>query len=195
MVVHTCKPDNNLYSWPNINNLTTELVNSSVITISALGPYNWGGPDGDYTTEKPFKGFWPCYYRLIEDEFKKKYNIEFERVWYSSSNSVLNSLKNNIADATEPYMMVGAGFGDISRKTGFSLSCITSATQDKYFTKKYINKDEKKEDNNSYLLAGLICSAIVVLLLGFIFILIMKEKKGEPLFKPLLVTDRQNNNL
>ena len=101
-----------------------------------MGPYQWGGTDGDYTKE-PFVGFWPDYYNLIEQEFKNQYNITFERVWYKTSKGVMDSLLSNETHTTEPYMMVGAAYQDFSRKSTFSLSCITSATQDKYFTKKH----------------------------------------------------------
>ena len=195
LVVHSCKPSSNHFDWP-------ELKNNTIIKIAALGPYHWGGTDGDYT-KKPFIGFWPDYYKLIEDEFVKQYNITFKRIWYKTSKEVLNSVKSGQTNTTEPYMMVGASYQDQSRKSAFSLSCITSATQDKYFTKKKnLERNNKVSSDQSISIYLAITFAALLLVSGiFIYIMYSKEKKGIPLFQKKLLSPVdpssiiQNNHL
>ena len=50
LIAHSCMPDSDHFSWPDLQNDTT-------IRIAALGPYDWGGADGDYT-KTPYTGFW-----------------------------------------------------------------------------------------------------------------------------------------
>ena len=59
LVVHSCKPDAGHFEWP-------ALTNNSVITVASLGPYNWGGTDGDYTkihihSEQDMQRLWDQY--------------------------------------------------------------------------------------------------------------------------------------
>jgi len=180
LVVHSCKPSSSHFDWP-------QLKNNSRIKIAALGPYQWGGTDGDYTKE-PFVGFWPDYYNLIEQEFINRYNITFERVWYKTSKGVMDSLLSNETDTTEPYMMVGAAYQDFSRKSTFSLSCITSATQDKYFTKKYSPQEPTVESTNRFILPLAITFGALFILSGvFIYVMYIKERQGLPIFRKKLL--------
>lgn len=180
LVVHSCKPSSNHFDWP-------ELGNRTKIKIAALGPYQWGGTDGDYT-KKPFIGFWPDYYNAIENEFIKKYNITFERIWFKTSKEVLDSILIGETDTTEPYMMIGSAYNDYSRKTSFDMSCITSATQDKYFTKRILSKEKTIQVNNPVLLIVSITLGVLFIVIAILlFIMYVKERNGNPLFhKPLL---------
>lgn len=135
LVAHSCKPTADHFEWPVLENAPSfGYGDDKVIRISSLGPYNWGGTDGDYTVNPP-TGFWPGYYALLEAEMQQQYGIRFERHWYATSKDVLDSITNGTTHMSEPYMMVGAAYNDVSRKSAFSLSCTTGATQDKYFVR------------------------------------------------------------
>jgi hypothetical protein len=176
LIVHSCKPSSDHFEWPVL------LGNRTEIKIASLGPYNWGGTDGDYTVT-PYVGFWPEYYNEMEALFKKNYGIGFKRVWYATSGEVLDSLKSGETDATEPYFMVGSAYGDDSRKTVFDLSCITSATQDKYVTL------QDKEQDHSWIWIVLLIGLFVLFVLpsvGFVFYMYRRETIGDPLFAPIV---------
>ena len=83
----------------------------------------------------PYTGFWPDYYTRIQKEFLLRYNISLERKWYTTSSALLHSITNGETNFTEPYMLVGASHGDISRKSAFRNVVYYSATQSMYFTK------------------------------------------------------------
>jgi hypothetical protein len=178
LIVHSCKPSSDHFEWPAL------LGNRTEIKIASLGPYNWGGTDGDYTVT-PYVGFWPEYYNEMEALFKTNYGIGFKRVWYATSGEVFDSLKSGATDATEPYFMVGSAYGNDSRKTVFDLSCITSATQDKYVTL------QDKEQDNSWIWIAVFISLIVLFVLpsvGFVLYMYRRETIGEPLFAPIIAT-------
>jgi hypothetical protein len=181
LAVHSCKPTSSHFTWP-------ALENNTVIKIAALGPYDWGGTDGDYTTEKPFLGFWPDYYNLIEQEFKVQYNIAFERVWYKTSGQVLDSIANGVTHTTEPYMMMGAAYNDQSRKTAFDMTCITSATQDKYFTKRHVPPTpEQPKTDDAVIIAGVVAGVIAAAALLMIYVMYRRERRGKPIFSAALL--------
>lgn len=182
LVVHSCKPDAGHFEWP-------ALANNSVITIASLGPYNWGGTDGDYT-KTPFVGFWPDYYNLLEVEFRQRYNITFQRLWYPSSKGVLDAVKNGVANTTEPYMMIGSAYNGKSRKSEFDLTCITSATQDKYFAKKaVVVVDPPKSMTLWYTILGLLGLLLVGSMMA-LCIMYRAERKGDPVFSAVLLEEQ-----
>ena len=108
LVVHSCQADSNKFDWPALSEIDPH-GNRTSIKIAALGPYQWGGADGDYTVT-PHVGFWPDYYRLLEQQFNDTYGLTFERVWYAGSKGVMDSVLDGVTDTTEPYMMVGAQY-------------------------------------------------------------------------------------
>lgn len=181
MVVHSCKPSSDHFDWPTI-------ANNTVIRVAALGPYDWGGTDGDYTVS-PFVGFWPSYYEAIEAELVAKYNITLVRNWYPTSAGVLDSVVSGESDTTEPYMTVGAGYADMSRKSVFDVSCITSATQDMYFTKP-MEVEEKSGSIPPLVLAiGGVMVVAVMGLVAFIRHIRYREITGNPMFTPIFTDD------
>ena len=108
LVVHSCQADSSKFDWPALSEIDPH-GNRTSIKIAALGPYQWGGADGDYTVT-PHVGFWPDYYRLLEQQFNETYGFTFERVWYAGSKAVMDSVLSGVTDTTEPYMMVGAQY-------------------------------------------------------------------------------------
>lgn len=184
MVVHSCKPSSDHFDWPTV-------ANNTVIRVASLGPYDWGGTDGDYTVE-PFIGFWPSYYEAIEAELVAKYNITLVRNWYPTSAAVLDSVVSGESDTTEPYMTVGAGYADMSRKSVFAMSCITSATQDMYFTKLVDVEGGDGDDAVVPTLVFVIGGAMAATLVGmvaFIRHIRNREISGNPMFAPIINRD------
>jgi len=183
LVVHSCKAHSSHFDWPSV-----DLLNRKEIKIASLGPYDWGGTDGDYTTE-PYVGFWPDYYRALESQFETEYGILFTRVWYKTSAEVLQSVVDGTTDATEPYMMVGSAYDGLSRKSVFDLSCITSATQDKYITLAPEEVVVIKETISIFIYVTIgIISSIAVGISILLIIMYFREKRGTPLFMPILTT-------
>ena len=131
LLAHSCAPSTAQFAWP--DNLRDTYGDH--IIVSSLGPYDWGNTDGNYTANPPV-GFWPDYYELLEGAFAQQYGMRFQRAWYPTSAQVLQSVANGTAHTTEPYMMLGAAHGDVSRKTSFEVSCTTGASQDKYITRR-----------------------------------------------------------
>ena len=184
LVVHSCKPSRDHFPWPPL----AALGGRTTIRVAALGPYDWGGTDGNYTTT-PYRGFWPDYYRAIEAEFTAAYGgaVVFERAWHPTSKAVLDSVAGGDADTTEPYMMVGAGHDTVSRKSAFDLSCFTSATQDKYVTRveppdAYAQRPtEQVPDQTPFVLVLVIAIAIsccaVVLFLGTALVYLIRRER------------------
>lgn len=180
MVVHSCKPSSAHFDWPSV-------ANNTVVRVASLGPYDWGGTDGDYTVT-PFVGFWPSYYEAINAELVAKYNITLVRNWYPTSAAVLDSLVSGESDTTEPYMTVGAGYTDMSRKSVFDMSCITSATQDMYFTKPVVVGGGDGIPSIVFILCGGM-GVIVMGLIACIRHIRNREIAGNPMFAPILTDD------
>jgi hypothetical protein len=181
MVVHSCKPSSAHFDWPTI-------ANNTVIRVASLGPYDWGGTDGDYTVT-PFVGFWPSYYEAIEAELVAKYNITLVRNWYPTSATVLDSVVSGESDTTEPYMTVGAGYADMSRKSVFDMSCITSATQDMYFTKPVEEPVAKMTIPTVVFFGGAALVFALIGMIGLIRHIRNREIAGNPMFAPIITDD------
>lgn len=187
LVVHSCQSDPAKYDWPN----RSALPPGDTLRIASLGPYDWGGSDGNYLVDPPV-GFWPDVYDLIEAEFVQAYNITFERVWNFTSRGVMDDVMDGSADTTEPYMMVGAAYDDdISRKSAFDLSCITSATQDKYFVNAIVASESSSSNaaRNTWIAVAAVIAALLLLVTCGLAYVYKKEKEGEPLFMDKLLGD------
>ena len=222
LVVHSCMPNASHFEWPSLDELGFDASLSSsggvdattTIFVAALGPYDWGLPDGDYTGSPPYIGFWPDYFGLIDAEVRKQYGFGLTRVWFPTSDAVLAALLDGSANTTEPYMTVGAAYEGLSRKTAFATSCLTSAVQDQYFTRRVTGAGAtgstgsngfraqqflpllpaRTNSSSSAWIAGVVVSvALLVLSLSFIAVLFYRERRGEPLFKPLLLDDDSSN--
>ena len=191
LVAHSCSPSSDHFDWP-------LLQNNTVITVAALGPYNWGTYDGDYTTT-PYTGFWPDYYEEIRAEFLRQYNITFVRKWYSTSTALLQSINEQETNVTEPYMIVGSSHAGLSRKSSFEISCITSATQNLYFTAKSVSSEAagdsgrdstSKKSTNQGLMIGVLCACAALAAMCFAMaVTIKQERAGNPLFVPVSMDD------
>jgi len=120
MAVHTCKgSDLTAFSVPDKSAATGLLraaLDSKVLKVGALGPYDWGGQDGDYTVTPPV-GFYPGWLAAFCDEFNDlsgpdgvKYssagNITCERTYKTSSAGVFKDLFDGQTHLTEPYYVV-----------------------------------------------------------------------------------------
>lgn len=193
LVVHSCKPTAGHFAWPTLAQLAPfGLVKDGKLKIASLGPYDWGVADGNYKVT-PAVGFWPDYYTEVEKEFVKQYGITFERVWYPTSAKVMAAVHDGICHTTEPYMMLGsAASTNTSRKTAFDETCITSATNDKYFTKLH-TLPEFVEKDLTFMWIIIIVSAIISFFSALCCSLMFcKERNGSPLFKPLVVSSDIN---
>jgi len=184
LVVHSCKPTSSHFVWPNMTSMSTfGLSKGGTLKICALGPFDWGGTDGNYKVDPPV-GFWPDYYTHLETEFKQTYDMTFERVYYTTSAALMDGLNSGACHASEPYMMLGSAHtGSTSRKTAFDETCITSATNDKYFTKRGVPESEE-ELAEVWIGLGVACSFALLISL-FAFHMFRKERSGAPVFSPI----------
>jgi hypothetical protein len=190
LIAHSCKPSLSHFDW-------SDLANGTVIRIASLGPYDWGGTDGDYTIDPPL-GFWPSYYEKISEQFAS-YNISLRRIWYPTSSQVFDAITNGEADTTEPYMIVGASHNDFSRKSAFDMTCITSATQDMYFTKRETVKqsDDDFDENLKWALVATCVFCTLGMFVGFYIVHYMRKKEiqGNPVFMPMIDKSEIDNEL
>ena len=168
-------------SWPFPNATFT-----SPVKIAALGPGDWG-VDGNYKSNPPV-GYWPDYYNAIEKEFKEAYGVGFERVWFSSSSSLMNALRDGTVDATEPYMTIDSFHEGRGRKSQFLISCITMGYDSTFFTRKQAAKEDSGlSDGATVAIAAL--AGVSGLAILFILFVIKREKSGKPVFQPLILPD------
>merc|ERR1719311_1566971 len=62
IAAHTCRIDDpSLYTVPNFaaaQGLLRTTLDNRILKVGALGPYDWGGNDGNYKVT-PYKGFYP----------------------------------------------------------------------------------------------------------------------------------------
>jgi len=134
IAVHTCKgSDLTAFSVPNYASATGLLrttLDSRVLKVGSLGPYDWGGNDGNYKVT-PHKGFYPDWFT----EFCKQFNdltgadgvkyssqgaITCTRVWQLSSAKVFKDLFEGNSYVTEPYYIVDGFY------TGSGETCSSS---------------------------------------------------------------------
>merc|ERR1712032_723824 len=90
------------------------------LLIGALGPFDWGGNDGNYLEDPPV-GFYPDWLTAFCQEFNAlagldgvRYdaagNISCDRVFQPSSNAVFQDLFEAVTHVTEPYYVVDASY-------------------------------------------------------------------------------------
>lgn len=105
----------------------------------------------------------------------------------------MDSVLSGVTDTTEPYMMVGAQYdSNVTRKSTFDFSCITSATQDKYFTKRQVEEErsESSNDENKVIALSVVAICVGLGLIGFVVlttVMYFKERRGDPMFKAVLL--------
>lgn len=136
IAVHTCKgSDLSAFVVPDAfaaTGLLRTVLDNKVLKVGSLGPYNWGGNDGDYTVDPPV-GFYPDWFNEFCEQFNAlsgpdgvRYDaggaIICQRVWQLSSTAVFRDLFDGVSHVTEPYYVVDAFY------TGTGETC-TAATE------------------------------------------------------------------
>jgi hypothetical protein len=134
IAAHTCRIDDpSLYTVPNFaaaQGLLRTTLDNRILKVGALGPYDWGGNDGNYKVDPPV-GFYPDWLTEFCNVFNSlkgpdgvRYNssgnITCERVYQPSSASVFQDLFGGASYVTEPYYIVDSFY------TGTGESCATS---------------------------------------------------------------------
>merc|ERR1711974_100447 len=133
MAVHTCKgSDLSAFTVPNFQTATGLLrtaLDDKELKIGALGPYDWGGNDGNYKVTPP-TGYYPDWLT----EFCKQFNalkgadgvaynsggtIRCTRVYKKGSGGVFADLFDSVSHVTEPYYIVDSFY------TGTGEDCST----------------------------------------------------------------------
>ena len=111
-------------------------------------------------------------------------------------------------------MTVGAAYDNLSRKSAFDLSCLTTAVQDQYFTKKHVPVPEtnnnnygnnaswlpyylqrEKDDSKKttvWIVVTICAGTLFIAATVFIVIMWRQEKKGEPIFRQSLLDPQQS---
>ena len=161
IVVHSCKPSSEYFDWPT-------QFNNTVIRVASIGNQGYNNITN---------GFWSSYYNAIETEFVKQYNVTLIRNLYNTSNAVLASVISGESDTTEPYMTVGDIFTDLSRKSAFDTSCITSATQDIYITKMYTDTNDPNDPNDPNILWFYLSIMVIMIVSSCIVIEYIRSRK------------------
>lgn len=124
IVIHTCRTtDPSLFIAPNYitaTGLLRSALDGKSLKVGALGPYDWGGNDGDYTKDPPV-GFYPdwltafCeYFNALAGPDGVRYDangtITCDRVYQPSSSAVFKDLFDGVSYVTEPYYTVDASY-------------------------------------------------------------------------------------
>lgn len=171
--VHTCRSadvSKNL-PFPSVESFT-----SNTIRIGALGPYNWH-QDGDYTVD-PATGFWPDVLNELEKILDNNYT--FNRIFYNTSQGVMDALRNGEVDVTEPYWTIDSFYNDRPRSWTFDHGCTLLGYESNFFERRNSTPQESKF--NLPLLLSILVLVIVIL---FIMFLIHRERRGKPVFMKL----------
>jgi len=134
MAVHTCKgSDLSAFTVPNVaeaKGILRTVLDTRVLKIGSLGPYNWGGNDGNYKVT-PHVGFYPDWLTEFCLQFNSLkgpngifYNssgaISCKRVWKLGSGGVFSDLYDGVSHVTEPYYIVDGFY------TGTGENCTSS---------------------------------------------------------------------
>lgn len=125
MKVHTCKgSDMSAFAVPDraaATGLLRSVLDSKELIVGALGPYDWGGNDGNYKVGPPYKGYYPAWYDAFCELFNKlagpdgvayggsagsSAEIKCTRKWQLSSNAVFRDLFDGASHVTEPYYVI-----------------------------------------------------------------------------------------
>lgn len=211
VAVKTCKADAlsalSYFPFPLAANATGVLAQALArrqLRIAALGPYNWGANDGDYTVSPP-KGFWPDYLSAVETQLKAAYGSDFNvtRVYRMSSVATMQLLLDGQADATEPYWTVDSFFGGRARKANFRFSCTSLGADSTFFAARPSPTSSNgagapaapaETDSKAATTVAVVASVVGVVALAFVLAMVSKERSGSPLFTPLTAA-RQGHEL
>jgi len=206
----TCSPTPDFFPFPVMVNETDtsmlkDMFDSGVLKVGSLGkldavtgatgPAQWGY-QGDYSANPP-TGFWPEYEAAIFDELFTAYPaasngdpITVTRVWNASSVGVMDAVSDGGAHMTAPYWTVPAFYNDVTRHYDLSMGCTTLGTEQWFFTKREMIKASLSDDEglSGGVIAGITIAVIfMVMACSLLLYMIRKEKKGNPVFSPLLV--------
>lgn len=90
----------------------------------------------NYMGEEP-TGFWPEYLTAIVAEINAHYqtNIVINRMYYETSNLVVDAVGKGDADMSEPYYYVAGFYDTAPRIEAMHSSCVTVGTQGNFFVK------------------------------------------------------------
>lgn len=198
----SCTPNNDAFIFPDPENATgllKSVIQSGVLKVAALGPYNWG-VDGNYQAD-PFTGFWPEYMDAIFIEFQSKYTgVEMERVWFETSGETMDCIDSGACHLTEPYWLQPSLYNGIPRVHAFKMSCTTMGYESRFFTRiEYPPPPPPSDDNglsddgpsDDGLSDGAIAAIVVSSVAAFVFLLfviylVYFERRGAPVFTPLI---------
>ena len=113
-----------------------DILDSGVLKVAALGPYDWG-VDGNYTNADEPTGFWPDYLSALVAElaYGMGADIALERVYAPSSAATLQLLLDGEAHVSEPYFATNGLFGGLPRQDAFHMSCTTVGYDSTFFTR------------------------------------------------------------
>eukprot|EP00928_Gymnodinium_smaydae_P078902 TRINITY_DN62959_c0_g1_i1.p1 TRINITY_DN62959_c0_g1~~TRINITY_DN62959_c0_g1_i1.p1 ORF type:complete len:363 (-),score=56.29 TRINITY_DN62959_c0_g1_i1:60-1148(-) len=195
VAIRTCRSDDEAkFPFPAAGTATGTLaaaLTARTFTMSALGPSDWGN-DGDYTATPP-TGYWPDYVRALEAELKTAYgtDIKITRQWHTSSAGVMNAIANGQAHFTEPYMTVDAFHNGRSRKSSFERSCTTLGYDSTFFTRRSPPVAVDDTVPVGVIAGGVIAGVVAVILAAFVVYLVMRERRGKPVFEPLVATENR----
>jgi len=201
----TCSTSEDSFPFPDLsalngNDILKAVINSGVLRVGSLGgaggtPADWGY-QGNYTKSPP-SGFWPEFEAAIFQKIIDQYplpagaTLTVERVWNASSAGVMDSVLEGRAEMTAPYWTVPAFHKGASRHYQLAVGCTTIGTEQQFFTLATMLSTSVPVAETSLppgAIAGIAISIVVaVMAIMLICIMINKEKKGQPLFTPLLV--------
>lgn len=135
--VHTCRTDDpSIFTVPNsaaAEGLLKEVLDTKVLKIGALGPYDWGGNDGNYKVDPPV-GFYPDWLTAFCEKFNAlagpdgvAYNsngaISCTRTYQAGSGGVFRDLFDHVTHVTEPYYTVDAFYYGTGEACNSSSDC------------------------------------------------------------------------
>jgi len=198
--VDTCSTNEAVFPFPALAGLSASDVLKGVIDSGVLrvGGFksNWGF-QGNYKTTTP-SGFWPEFEAAIYQKIIDAYplsggnKLTVQHVWGASSLGIMDKVLAGDADMTAPYWLVPSTHNNTTpRHYKMAAGCTTIGSEQQFFTianKKSSVSLEDETDVPPGVIAGAAISGVVaVMAIMLICIMIKKEKKGQPLFTPLLV--------
>eukprot|EP00981_Chlorochromonas_danica_P001949 scaffold403_cov183-Ochromonas_danica.AAC.5 len=193
---NSCMAEADYYPFPSLTEVATEeWFVRGTIRIASLGNVNWDNT-GNYQVDPP-TGFWPEYYEAISAQLVKAYNSSttpfngFTRTYYASSDGVLGSVISGNTEGSEPYFVVDASYQGQGRSQAFVFSCFALASGSTFYTKRSGGSSGPVLSDGAY--AGIAIGAVaLIVFVCFIIYMIVKERRGEPLFMPL--SDREDED-
>jgi len=136
--IHNCRTnDPGRFPFPSAKNATGRLAAAyarGYLRVGALGPSDWG-VDGNYTADPP-TGFWPEVLDAIGHGVLGHTGLSFRRVFFGSSDEVMQAVLDGSVDVTEPYWTVSSWYLGEARKYNFAMGCFVVGSEHHYFTRK-----------------------------------------------------------